>query len=281
MRVLISTPRLILLTVLSLLLIRPENGLANPSGPLDLERGYLYETLELSFEPIGAWIIFQSADAEFRRVSAKVVAVVLPHDGSNARWLVGTRVPSDVRGAILNFYAIALGAHGEIDGAFSSSRELNESEASIGLSLNERTQVLENWRRQLAQQEASLKRLRSDVDVIADIGRIVEVREESKQILKRIEDIGRDLDELAATVGTMKNKPAPNNFLRREAELTQQLAELAATAKRAESTAQSAARKGKQKSDQQLIEAAKGIDLADLESKLKELEKQRQKLEAA
>ena len=254
---------------------------ASPEGVLELERGYLIETINLAFEPISAWIIVRPVDGEQRRVAAKIVALALPHTGADARWLVGTRVPPDIRGAISSFYAIAFGAHGEIDGVYSSSPEISESEASIELSIRERMGVLENWKKQLAQQEASLKRLRSDVDVIADIGRIVEVREESKQILKRIDDIGRDLDELAATVGKMKNKPAPSNFLRREAELTQQLAELAGTAKRAESSAQSASRKGRQKSDQQLIEAAKGLEISDLEAKLKELEQQRQKLEAA
>lgn len=281
MKVRLSRSVLALISVVLFVLAPTSRLSADQSSPLDLERGYLFEAVDLAFEPIGAWILIRQSDGEQRRLPAKVVALNVRHDSTTSRWLIGTRVPSDVRAVIVSFYALALGAHGEMDGVFSSSREINESEASIELSLNERTRVLANWKKQLEQQEGNLRRLRTDVDVIADIGRIVEVREESKQILKRIDDIGRDLETLAATVGTMRNKPLPNNFLRREAELTQQLAELAATAKRAESTAQSAARKGKQKADQKLIESTKGVDPADLEKKLKQLEKKRQQLETA
>lgn len=256
-------------------------AMADTPAQHELERGYLFDTIELEFEPVTAWILLRQDDGDHRRVAAKIVALSSRSDTAKTSWLIGTRVPPDVKGSPSSFYLIALGSHGEVDGKYSSSREVNESEASMGITLNERMRVLDNWHKQLEQQEGNLRRLRSDVDVIADIGRIVEVREESKQILKRIEDIGRDLEDLAKTVGNMKNKPAPNNFLRREAELTQQVSELASTAKRAESAAQNAGKNGKPKSDKQLIESTKGVDPADLEKKLKELDRQRQKLEAA
>lgn len=92
--------------------------------------------------------------------------------------------------------------------------------------------VNQSQTKELQTLNGELRRLRSDVDVIADIGRIVVLREERLRIealLKSIEQEGITLNESLTHIRT---RGAPQGYVRQEAQLVRVLVELNAVARK-------------------------------------------------
>lgn len=129
--------------------------------------------------------------------------------------------------------------------------------------------------------EYQLKRIRGDVDLIADIGEIVGVKEERLNIESQLQALTRDKEALEEAFRLVRNLTNPKNFTRRESELqTQipQLAEVAAQAERSEQIRQQQVSGGLQQHLAR-IKAASGLDLNQLQDKLLGLRAYRAELE--
>jgi hypothetical protein len=147
--------------------------------------------------------------------------------------------------------------------------------------LDERREVLSSLRVQIESQEESLRRLRQDADVIGNFGRVNEVNEEVLQVRSDIENAEKSAAALEGLLKGAGKRPAPRGAVAREGQLTRQLSELAAAAKRIEDAEQS--RKASMEFDLQrklaLVEATRYDNFDELQGRLAELRDERRALE--
>ena len=97
--------------------------------------------------------------------------------------------------------------------------------------LTERKKTLESWRVQLRVQEESLERLRADAEVIGNLGRVAERTEDLERTRAHLAGVQKDMQNLERFLRLASKGAEPKNFVRRRAELTTQLEELARAAR--------------------------------------------------
>ncbi len=89
-----------------------------------------------------------------------------------------------------------------------------------------RKDVLRSWQLQVRAQDESLERLRADADIIANLGRIVEVKEDAERFRQEAAALDKDITNLRRLFAITRDHASPKNFLGRESQLQKQLAEL-------------------------------------------------------
>lgn len=142
-------------------------------------------------------------------------------------------------------------------------------------------EVLRSWEMQSKAQDDSLARLRSDADVIANLGRIVDLKEETDRATAEVRDLDKDIATLKKFLTLGKGSLAPSSVLAREGQLTRQLTELAEAAKSAEAN-EGVRRSGTEadfKHKLSIIEATRLEDYDLLQRDLVRLRKNRIELE--
>ncbi len=230
---------------------------------------------------------FEAKESEVSKGVSKVAAKV---DGAQGMlvWRAGVqvRVP---RGAESVSYAVIIAAEGNRFASL-SPRELSVSDARLfggrtdalyeALSL-QKSQVREQ-QLQVDALEAELRRLRADADIIADLARIVEVREDFKRTRQLIDDLQVDQENLQGFVKGAKALPDPRNFASRERQLTTQIAELVALAKETEGSEGLRRAESEQELRYKLevIDRARGLNLQQLYSEIEQLRRGNQGAEA-
>jgi len=250
--------------------------------------------LSLSFLPEEAWIIVSDGKTLDRQPAFTVPPADVEMEGvkdertlGTGKWLFGGRVVPPVKGNA-RYGLLVFGKVGQV--AFAPLRgraagevidNFQDTESLHGY-IQQRKERLNAAMSIEAEQEAELKRLRSDVDLIADIGRIVEVREESISTEENLKRLDKDTQDLERSLQQVSAYPTPRNFLRREAELSKQTIELGGAAKAAEERAK------KNEAEQietpaqkrELIESVKDENEQALVQKLGTLRRYRLELEA-
>lgn len=145
----------------------------------------------------------------------------------------------------------------------------------------QRVEVLRSLEVQLKAQAETIARLRSDAEVIGNLGRIIEAKEELQKVTIERRNVERDIANLQAFLKLARSRPIPKNYVSREGFLTRQISELAEAARVAESNEVS--RRSRALADLQrklgIVESTRYDDYADLERTLARLKKRRAQLE--
>jgi hypothetical protein len=90
---------------------------------------------------------------------------------------------------------------------------------------------LQKLQRESDELEAELRRLRADADLIADLSRIVDAREELARLRRMTDELVLDKENLRSFVQGVQSVPTPRSFASRVRQLNGQLAELVAIEK--------------------------------------------------
>lgn len=127
--------------------------------------------------------------------------------------------------------------------------------------------------------EEVLRKLRSDVDLVSDIGRIVVVKEELLRKQAELESARKNIELFKKFFSSVQSSIAPKGLAQRESELSRQLPELAVMAKKAE--LQAAKQKGQGTVDRRnsLAELGRTTDIERLEKQLRSLREKRRESE--
>lgn len=278
---------MIILLLIAAAGIRPANCRA------DNNNGYLLAQVLSASEPVSAWISYVDQNGEvkelpaiFKQQSSVEPQPVISRISQEKYWSVLAQHPQLAKGEEIVFIAAVQDAAGNV--AYSEVQEERITAARHLISadgLRERLlirkQELNNLRMQFDAQEDSLKRLRADADIIANLGRIVDLREEAERIKKELTDLDHDIISLNEFIGLVRNLPAPGNLLARERQLGRQLQELAEATKKAD--AEEFSRRSATERELQdhlaLVELARHEDLDAMQRELVRLRKRRIELQ--
>lgn len=250
---------------------------------------FIDQIVEVSFPPEEAFFFVDFGDQNIHRYAA----ILLPPRGdekksaSAGQWLVGARIPLPADKTNLNFSIILIGIGNQYAFVAPTTWDLTKRKSLAGSIENlrehllQRKEVLRSWNVQLQAQESSLKRLQTDAETIADVNKIISVREEAERVIAATQAIDRDLSALRDSLKIAKSLPAPKNYSKREAELTQQLTELAAISKQAESGefGRRSAAESELQNRLSLLEVTRLDDPDTLREELHNLQKRRSELE--
>ncbi len=151
--------------------------------------------------------------------------------------------------------------------------------------IQERSQAaqveFDRWQQQREKQEISLKRIRSDANVIGNLERINQSRQELSALEQEERGLRQDIETLTSFLKAAAREAKPANFERRKLMLTQQLEELTRLVSTVES--QEAQRKQLSQSDldakMRLIEETRYENVNELESQWLQLKTARERLE--
>lgn len=250
------------------------------------------KAIELEFTPTAAYFFILFADGTAVRKRATIVPP-FRSEGSGpgkvkGKWLFGTRaaIPADTN--LIENSLLITGDDGRF--AFMPPEERKRDSSDMPLTtdalkehLKSRKEVLRTLETQFVENEKKLRRLRADVDTIADIGKIVEAREETIKIKKELQNLEKDKETLTRSLKLVRSRPNPKNFMRREGELTSQLSQLVDAAKKLESAELSKQSSGESRLKRKLalIEQTRGVDVGELEKRLDSLTRRRLELEAS
>lgn len=249
----------------------------------------VFRTADLRFEPRQAWLFIEFADGEASRLRAVTVPLgIFDDQHQTRRWAIGAllKVPSGKRSLIHSLLISGeKNVHAFLPPQGASIEDLQGNTLSsiedLRQQLAAKSAILKSWRTQIGAQEESLRRLQADADLIGDIGRIVDVQDEIQRIESEYENLGKDIDNLKNFFALAKNYPEPKNIVRRELELSTQLAELAAAARKVE--ASETLRRTEASLDTQrkleMIEATRFDNQDQLQKQLVDLRRRRMELE--
>ncbi len=201
----------------------------------------------LEFIPEKAFINIEYADHSVIQYQALIIPPAKKADSefSKNEWLIGTMIKTNQSNPAVNFsiflkgklqenkFIPAMSIENSGNSTFLNSVDLIQQQILI------KKQILESLQVQYNTQSGNLKRLRADAEVIANLGRIVEVVDEIEIIKSEIENLDKDLELLRSTFQAVKGMSQPKNYLRRELELTKQSDDLLKLVKTTESSEES------------------------------------------
>lgn len=255
----------------------------------------VYTMALVSFEPVEGFFLISVDDETSRRLKATIVPayeqVPLTNVVENAsrKWLFGAQFNPGRRIARYQYSLVIIGKGNEyllvgpVLVELGKSSQFTESVDDLREKLLKRKEVLKSWDLQIKAQEENLERLRADADVIANLGRIVEVKEETDGLRAGIKDLDKDAENLRKFLRLVKTHAAPKNYVGRESQLTKQIAELAAVAKNAEGGEQGRKSQSGQELQQKMaiLEQTRTEDYDALQRALIKLRRQRMQLETS
>ncbi|MFM1847905.1 MAG: hypothetical protein RL417_1379 [Pseudomonadota bacterium] len=247
---------------------------------------FIEQVRRLSFDPTEAFFLVAFDEDRVVRFPATVVRISTDGrrgDGSPQAYGAVARIrpPLDVK--TVSFSAVFFGRGAQIEFVVPVSLSLAElrnrtvSTDRLREELLQRKAVLGSWRMQVQAQEESLKRLRTDAEVIGDFGRIIDKKEEIDRVKVDLGNVKGDIENLSRFLKLAKTRPAPVNQVGREAQLVKQLSEITQVSHSVELT-EMRRRAGAEAELQRklaLIEATRQEDLAALTSELERLKRGR------
>ena len=251
----------------------------------------LYAVAEIDFEPVSGYIFLSVPGHGVRRLDALLVPPYSKNSGGQSgvreKWLAGLRVQAPPAKEF-SYTLLLVGERGEavLKGPF--TRQIGDeldafnSVEELHQYITRQKADIEEARATDARQSAELKGLRSDVDLITDINRLVEVREESLALEKQIQDLDKDFSEYNHSLSLVNSYSVPKNVIGREAELAAQIVELNAAIKSVEEKERKARDSGPTSIErkQALIDETKDEDEQSLVRKLAGLRRERRRFEA-
>lgn len=267
------------LTVAALALMVPA---VSPCAAEEAAPIFLSHRLTLPFTPEDAFFLVEIPPAPVQRLHAEIV----PLNAESGTYVVGVKVraanPAKVAYSILvlgkgnQFESVPLSSYEETleDLPQRSSEALQDYFAT-------RKEVLSSYNLQVQSQEASLRRLRQDAELIGGFDRVTETNDEVERLKADIAGADKSAQTMETLIRLASSLPPPKNAIARETQLTMQLGELAQAAKNAEAAEMS--RKVGMEDDLRrklaVVEAARFEDYDALQRQLDELRSQRMALE--
>lgn len=245
--------------------------------------------LLVEFRPEQAFVIFEQ-NMQVKTQPATLIPPIVNYPDSmpegSARWLVGALV-SHAGDQPFLYGFIVKGSNGEAASTALRLRDIGtridsfETAEALKSYISGEREILERDVNLQNVQEGELKRLQMDVDTIADIGRIVEVREDFMSKEGHLKRLDKDMANLNLALNQVAAYSQPRNFMKREAELNRQILELNMAAKRAE---ESARRQDKTKEltpqeKQEIVDSVKDLNEQALVQRLAVLKKYAAQLE--
>ena len=245
--------------------------------------------LLLRFAPESVYLFIDSPRGEVRRIAGAAAPVPTEGEARSGlqRWLVGGAVNALEVGEPLTVSVLVLGLGNNVSVVppfrFEPGEEafkLSDSEA-IRARLYSTKATITQMRTEIEVQAASVSRLKRDADELANVKKILEIRDEALLARDYAAGVQRDIDRLTAAVKFVKLLPLPKSYARREVELTQQLAELTEAATHAERSERErrVASEGQLQTRMQLLERTRGISLEALQEEREALRQKRAELE--
>jgi len=227
-----------------------------------INRSILDSTLLLPFEPKDACFIVYTSEG-IKKIPA--VLTILPGVGDRLKgskqYLVGGSIESSH--AVTIQYVVSVNSQEgknflsqvyNLPISFAELPTNAEGFRSLVISLRAN---LSTKKEELDQESMSLKRLRLSAANAAEIGKIIEVEEETKRIKEVSEALRGDIETLQNALNAVKVIPAPHKFEKRKYELNQQLTQMAKAALFAEEGA-------RQRSKDNEMDLDKKLSIVDL-----------------
>ena len=200
----------------------------------------LSQSFEVNFAPEEAYFLIES-----ETVNKKLRALLIPpfskdeQDRKQDRWWMGAALKIPKENTPFDYSILLKGKADEVLvlSGFSAGVADDYLNAMPKLlkEVENKKAVLKSWEVQVQAQADNLRRLRADAEVVANVGRIIELLEEIEATKYEIENLDKDIAVLQESFKQVKNQTSPKNFTRRELELTKQISELAQVVKSAES----------------------------------------------
>lgn len=277
--------RMRLISLVSLIVgVVLSHGIPLEAQPESVERGVIIDTVRrLPFRPVDSFFLVSFDESE---LYLRVPAVLADLSGGKSRtegtlavYAAGARVEPPPEARAVTYHAVFLGPEGRLEFVPAEKIVLNEdtlraaTPEALREALLQRKGELGSWRMQAQAQEESLKRLRSDAEIIGDFGRIIDKKEELEKTRTDTESVRRDIENLRRFLRLAKGRSAPVNQVGREAQLVGQLGELAKRSSAVEmgEVRRRAGAEAELQRKLALIEATRGDDLGGLVSELTRL----------
>lgn len=253
------------------------------SGESASTPGYLSQRVTVSFVPEDVFFLVETPSGTVQRMRAAIV----PLNADAGKYIVGVKL-KEVSNPEKVFYSVLiLGKGNQFESipltSYASALEGIPQGSSEALEdyLASRKEVLSSYNLQVQSQEASLRRLRQDADVIGNFGRVMETSDEIERLKMDISNADKSAQTMETLIRLASTMPAPKNAIARETQLTMQLGELAQAAKNAEAAEMS--RKAGMEADLRqklaVVESSRFEDYDALQRQLDELRSQREALE--
>jgi len=238
--------------------------------------------VQLDFVPRQAIFLVETGAESFESVQGMIFGLPQENAGDKKRWILGCKIPRVKTAENALASVLILGENGAFAYAPPVSKGSSDSHSPAELRerLVQRKAVLQSLRVQATAQDESLRRLRDDADAIGNFGRIIEAQDENKYLIAEEHNLEKDIERLKKFLTLAKEHPQPKNFVRRELELSQQLARLSELSKHVENdelTRRSEA-EGDLQRQLEMVEATRFEDISKLQSELQNLRRKRESL---
>ena len=237
----------------------------------------IQDFIELSFHPEEAEAVVVDAEANIFILPA---VILQSSDNSEKKVPKSYLVGVSVGGLVTTPRLVSIVVYGEGVAEFASTIKEISSDNLIGDSvsdlrgkiLSERGALAE-LREMLNAEIFNLKKLRVEAGRIADLGRIIELDEDTRRLRDAGDAVERDIESLKISLEAVKDLREPRRFERRKVVLTEQLSELAKAALAAEQSAPSRKKTTESDLDRKLalIDATRFDDLDELEREYQSL----------
>ena len=235
-------------------------------------------TIDINFIPKSTYILVTNATGKTKKIDTVLVKLTsdTQSEGTLSRYLIGGELSEYVDGD--QYSILIFGENGAYDFVApkivapkivapeiqdprqSSIDELHALVLVKRATLSSRTQQLDDH-------TLTLKKLRVSAAEVTEIGKIIEIEEETKRVKESSDSLQGDIDTLRTVLQSVKSVPQPYKFEQRKSQLTGQLTEMAQAAVQAEQGVSSRKRSGTADLDKKLslIDSTRFEDLEELE----------------
>lgn len=229
------------------------------------------ELVELSFEPKHSSVFVSTSDGQLRKFPALVIPIGESGKSLNRKtYLIGALL-SKLSATPVTMSIAAVGVNGEESNTpvkeIHISPNHNISAAVLREEVKRQRDKNSEIKSDLDKEILNLKQLRVDAAKMSDIGKIIEIEEETRQLRDANQALGRDIEILKAALSEVKELSEPARFERRKVLLTEQLSEMAKAALEVEQSASTRKRSTVSDLDKKLalIDSTRFDDLEELE----------------
>ncbi len=235
------------------------------------------ELVDLSFKPNNAVIYTSTGNGQIQKFPGVIFPIgEVGQSGNKKTYIIGASL-SDLSGEPVTVTFSVFGDNGEEFVTpvrkFVSSPILSSASSSLRESVSKQQKENLEIKSELDREVLNLKKLRFDAAKMSDIGKIIEIEEETKRLRETNQALGRDIDTLKAALQAVKDLSTPARFERRKVLLTEQLSEMAKAALEVEQSASSRKKTSVSDLDRKLslIESTKFDDLEELEKEYRNI----------
>lgn len=252
--------------------------------PSDNESVIFDEVLELDFEPTSAVLLIRFNNGSLTYTSLEIEPV--PQEDAGI-WLLSARVSVPTAVSKISFASLVLGPLNQFrfvpfeERAVDSPEFFAGSIELLGSYVEQRAEFFESLKIQEKLQGENLRRLRSDAEVVGNLGRIIEVNNEIEEVDLALLSMDKNIENLNSMIDKIRTFPKPRGYTGRKNELNRQISELAAVAKRAEGSEETRKMLVEAELRRRLdvIEITRRDDIGSLQRELLRLRSRRRELE--